>query len=81
MGGFVRRVIQRVAPTPAPAPPAYSAPIQKSAVEQATSGPTDIEIAEQDALKRKRRGRRATMLTGATGVQEEQLLSTKTLLG
>ena len=79
MGGFVRRIIQQVAPQPEP--PAYSAPIQKQAVEKATDGPTDIEIAEQDALKKKRRGRRATMLTGATGLEDEQTLATKTLLG
>ena len=80
MGGFVRRIFQQVAPKP-------KAPIkqvQKAAVKKAPSGPTTAEMEEEKikkaSLANKRRGRKATMLTGADGV-EDVSLSKKTLLG
>ena len=80
MGGFVRRIFQQVAPKP-------KAPIQqlqKAAVKKAPSGPTTAEMEEEKikkaSLANKRRGRKATMLTGADGV-EDLSLSKKTLLG
>ena len=41
------------------------------------TAPTDAEI----SLKNKRKGRRKTILTSVTGVEEEPTLSKKTLLG
>ena len=52
----------------------------------ATSSPTTAEVSQATAtdatgLKRRRRGRSATILTGAAGVQEGATLGTPTLLG
>ena len=49
---------------------------QKNAANN-VKGPTSLEIAAQN----KRKGRRATMLTSATGGTEEYKLSKKSLLG
>ena len=49
---------------------------QKKAANN-VKGPTSLEIAAQN----KRKGRRATMLTSATGGTEEYKLSKKSLLG
>jgi len=37
--------------------------------------------AEQDAIERKRKGRKSTILTGPLGVQEDEESKLKTLLG
>ena len=72
MGGFVRKYIQK-----------KQKPIQQAAVKKAPSGPTKAEMEEERikkaSLSNKRRGRKATMLTGAGGV-EELSLSKKTML-
>jgi hypothetical protein len=45
-------------------------------------GPTAIEMSEDEKLlKRKRKGRRATILTSVTGDKEKATLSKKALLG
>jgi hypothetical protein len=75
------------APTPAPSnylkPPAPAA-----APVTVTPAPTTAEVSqatatEMDAkgLKRRRRGRSPTILTGAAGVQEAATLGIPTLLG
>jgi len=63
------------APAPAPAP-----------VAATVSAPTTAEVSQAtttDAagIKRRRRGRSPTILTGAAGVQEGATLGTPTLLG
>jgi hypothetical protein len=63
------------APSPAPAP-----------VAATVSAPTTAEVSQASAtdasgIKRRRRGRSQTILTGATGVQEGATLGTPTLLG
>ena len=63
------------APSPTPAP-----------VAATVSAPTTAEVSQASAtdasgIKRRRRGRSQTILTGATGVQEGATLGTPTLLG
>jgi len=79
MGGFVRKYIQQK-------PKAQ--PIQQAAVKAAPKGPTKAELemeseekAKQASLANKRRGRKATMLTGSSGLEDETSLSKKTMLG
>jgi hypothetical protein len=61
------------APTPAPVAATVSAPTTAE-VSQASS--TDAS-----GIKRRRRGRSMTILTGSSGVQEGATLGTPTLLG
>tara|TARA_B100001173_G_C15674249_1_gene415050 strand:+ start:358 stop:582 length:225 start_codon:yes stop_codon:yes gene_type:complete len=74
MGGFVRKYIKK-----------EPKPIQQAAVKQAPKGPTAAEMEEERikkaSLANKRRGRKATMLTGSSGLEEETLLSKKRMLG
>ena len=63
---------QVIAPTPAPM--------------VTTTAPTTAEVSQASAtdatgLKRRRRGRSATILTGAAGVEQGATLGTPTLLG
>tara|TARA_B100000959_G_scaffold226655_1_gene241306 strand:+ start:323 stop:547 length:225 start_codon:yes stop_codon:yes gene_type:complete len=74
MGGFVQRIV-------APKPPPVAPQIQKEAVKSAPSGPTSVEIAQNQRRGIKRKGRRATILTSSSGVDEDLTLGTKTLLG
>ena len=85
MGGFSRAIgkgFASVAVKKAPevTPPKVSQDIQKAAVKEASSGPTAVEMSE-DSLKTKRRGRRATILTGPEGLETSSTLGKKTLLG
>ena len=68
MGGFIRPK----APAPRPEPRPEPKPIAKPIVE------TKAEAKYDDI---KRRGRRSTILTSASGVSEELELAKKTLLG
>tara|TARA_R110001592_G_scaffold105434_1_gene296542 strand:- start:303 stop:533 length:231 start_codon:yes stop_codon:yes gene_type:complete len=76
MGGFVRKYIQKKQK------PVQE--LQQAAVKKAPSGPTKAEMEEERikkaSLSNKRRGRKATMLTGAGGV-DELSLSKKSMLG
>jgi len=76
MGGFVRKLIRKKS---------VQQEIQKSAVKEAPKGPTKAEMEEERmkkaALANKRRGRKATMLTGSSGLADETYLSKKTMLG
>ena len=72
MGGFVARIIK---PKPRPVAPQ----IQREAVAAAPAGPTRAEM--RDGRKLGTRGRRATILTSSTGVDEDLTLGYKTLLG
>jgi len=76
--GFVRRIFSRPKPQP----------IQQRAVKAAPKGPTKAELEmeneekiKQASLTNKRRGRKATMLTGSSGLDDESYLSKKTMLG
>ena len=65
------------APAPQPAPAPLAATV---------SAPTTSEVSQASAtdaagIKRRRRGRSPTILTGAAGVQEGATLGTPTLLG
>jgi hypothetical protein len=72
MGGVISKPS---APTPPPPPPVAVAPTT-SEVSQA--GATDMD---NKGIKRRRRGRSMTILTGSAGVQEGATLGTPTLLG
>ena len=77
--GFVRSFVSAFTQKP------KSMPIQKAAVKAAPKGPTAAEMEEERikkaSLANKRRGRKATMLTGSSGLQDETYLSKKTMLG
>ncbi|MEY3811698.1 MAG: hypothetical protein RIT11_805 [Pseudomonadota bacterium] len=62
-------------PAPAPAPVAVAAP---TTAEVSQAGATEMD---NKGIKRRRRGRSMTILTGSTGVQEGATLGTPTLLG
>jgi hypothetical protein len=82
MGGFVPKPIRpkpKPAPAPAPAPVAKPQPPKPTVVETTASQAADA-ASMSDAIKTKRKGRRATILTA-----NEQLggtsIAKKTLLG
>ena len=78
MGGFKRAVsmavkkniVKPVAPQ-----------VQQEAVAVAPKGPTVAELPQDKRKAVGRRGRRATILTSAQGVDEDLTLGYKTLLG
>jgi hypothetical protein len=74
MGGVISKP---KAPTPPPpAPVAVTSAPTTAEVEQA--GATDMD---NKGIKRRRRGRSMTILTGSAGLQEGATLGTPTLLG
>ena len=62
-------------PLPAP-PPVIEAPSSEISDEEKAQIKKD-----KDAVERKRKGRRSTILTGPLGIQEDQEDATDTLLG
>lgn len=77
MGGPIPNPFQSKPSAPAPTPP--PAPVASpttAEVDQATSTEMDAK-----GIKRRRRGRSPTILTGASGVSEGATLGTPTLLG
>ena len=67
-----------------PSAPSQATPI--GTVPLAASSPTTSEVSQASAtdaagIKRRRRGRSPTILTGSAGVQEGATLGTPTLLG
>ena len=74
MGGPIPNPFQSKPSAPAPTPPPPVAAPTTAEVSQATT--TDAT-----GLKRRRRGRSPTILTGAAGVSEGATLGTPTLLG
>lgn len=77
MGGPIPNPFQSKPSAPAPTPP--PAPVASpttAEVSQATSTEMDAK-----GIKRRRRGRSPTILTGASGVSEGATLGTPTLLG
>jgi hypothetical protein len=75
MGGVISKP-KAPTPPPPPAPVAITPAPTTAEVEQA--GATDMD---NKGIKRRRRGRSPTILTGAAGVQEGATLGTPTLLG
>lgn len=85
MGGPVPNPFGGNKRKPAPAPKAEEQPKVKSQMDApkpiTPKGPTSMELAEQDSLERKKRGRAATILTSITGDTPEAQIVKKTLLG
>jgi hypothetical protein len=79
MGGAIPNPFQSKpsAPAPAPTPPAPVA-VAPTAAEVSHASATDMDA---KGIKRRRRGRSPTILTGASGVQEGATLGSPTLLG
>ena len=77
MGGPIPNPFQSKpsAPSPAPVAATVSAP---TVAEVSQASATDMDA---KGIKRRRRGRSPTILTGAAGVQEGATLGTPTLLG
>ena len=76
MGGPIPNPFQSKPSAPAPAPVAAVASPTTAEVSQASATEMDAK-----GIKRRRRGRSPTILTGAAGVQEGATLGTPTLLG
>ena len=76
MGGPIPNPFQSKPSAPAPTPPAPVASPTTTEVSQASA--TDMDA---KGIKRRRRGRSPTILTGAAGVSEGATLGTPTLLG
>ena len=72
MGSILKTKTQSLPPPPAPieAPEAELSPEEKAKIK-----------AEQDAIIRRRKGRKSTILTGPLGIQESEEEKLKTLLG
>jgi len=64
----------------APALPPPPAPIEAPESELSPEEKAKIK-AEQDAIMRRRKGRKSTILTGPLGLQESEETKLKTLLG
>jgi len=64
----------------APALPPPPAPIEAPEAELSAEEKAKIK-AEQDAIMRRRKGRKSTILTGPLGIQESEETKLKTLLG
>jgi hypothetical protein len=65
-------------PSPPPAPPAPPPAPAPTTAEVSQASATDMD---NKGIKRRRRGRSMTILTGSAGVQEGATLGTPTLLG
>ena len=77
MGGPIPNPFQSKPSAPAPTPPAPVA-VAPTVAEVSQAGATEMDA---KGIKRRRRGRSPTILTGAAGVQEGATLGTPTLLG
>ena len=56
--------------------------IKSDEIEADKTSPTEVEIDQDDILlKNKKKGRKATVLTSVTGVDEKPILGKKSLLG
>ena len=81
MGGPIPNPFQSKpsAPAPAPAPaPVAATTYAPTTAEVSQAGATEMD---NKGIKRRRRGRSMTILTGSAGVQEGATLGTPTLLG
>ena len=79
MGGAVPNPFQSKPSAPAPAPaPVAATTYAPTSAEVSQAGATEMD---NKGIKRRRRGRSSTILTGSAGVQEGATLGTPTLLG
>ena len=78
MGGPIPNPFQSKPSAPAPAPAPVAAVASPPTSEGSHAGATEMDA---KGIKRRRRGRSPTILTGAAGVQEGATLGTPTLLG
>ena len=78
MGGPIPNPFQSKPSAPAPAPVAAPVAVAPTAAEVSQASATDMD---SKGIKRRRRGRSPTILTGAAGVSEGATLGTPTLLG
>ena len=76
MGGPIPNPFQSKPSAPAPTPP--PAVVSPTTAEVSQAGATDMD---NKGIKRRRRGRSSTILTGSYGVSEGATLGTPTLLG
>jgi hypothetical protein len=77
MGGPIPNPFQSKPSAPAPTP----APVAATVSAPTTSEVSQASATDASGIKRRRRGRSPTILTGAAGVQEGATLGTPTLLG
>jgi hypothetical protein len=79
MGGVFKKPVQMAQQMDVVKPVAAPAPVASpTTAEVSQSGATDMD---DKGIKRRRRGRSSTILTGSYGVQEGATLGTPTLLG
>ena len=78
MGGPIPNPFQSKPSAPAPAPAPVAAVASPTTSEVSQAGATDMD---NKGIKRRRRGRSSTILTGSYGVSEGATLGTPTLLG
>ncbi len=78
MGGPIPNPFQSKPSAPAPAPVPVAAVAAPTTAEVSQAGATEMD---NKGIKRRRRGRSMTILTGSAGVQEGATLGTPTLLG
>jgi hypothetical protein len=78
MGGVLPSRPSAPPPAPQPEVKVLSKPTSPTTAEVEQSGATDMD---NKGIKRRRRGRSMTILTGSAGVQEGATLGTPTLLG
>ncbi len=75
---IVDRVLNENAPAPSKPKPSPGPAVAPTTVEVSQASATDMDA---KGIKRRRRGRSPTILTGAAGVSEGATLGTPTLLG
>ena len=78
MGGPIPNPFQSRPSAPAPAPAPVAAVASPTTSEVSQAGATEMD---NKGIKRRRRGRSPTILTGASGVEQGATLGTPTLLG
>jgi hypothetical protein len=79
MGGVFKKPVQMAQQMDVVKPVAAPAPVASpTTAEVSQAGATDMD---NKGIKRRRRGRSMTILTGSAGVQEGATLGTPTLLG
>ena len=83
MGGFspVRKVAEKVMKPKSVEQPKVVSQIDAPKPMEVPAGPTTVEVDQDDNLRTKRKGRRQTILTSSSGLDDALQLGKKTLLG